>query len=138
MEPEQAQSRFRETITGMAQAEGRFIRQTGGRNLYGVTRLMVEPLERGQGLEFVNALESDALPQAYIQAIEEGVREIIQEGVLAKGVPAGYPIVDIRVTLLDGSHHETDSNPMTFKMAGAIGFKEAVRKARPIVIELDS
>jgi elongation factor G len=121
---------FKETITGTAQAEGRFVRQTGGRGQYGHVWLKVEPLERGKGFEFVNAIVGGSVPREYIKPTEEGVREAMETGVLA-----GYPMIDIRVTLYDGSYHEVDSSEMAFKMAGSIGFKEAVRKANPVLLE---
>ena len=124
---------FRETITTSAEAEGRFVRQTSGNNLYGIVWLKVEPLERGRGFEFVNALAEGILPQEYIKPIEEGVREGMENGVVR-----GYPMTDLRVTLFNGSYHEVDSRAMAFKVAGAIGLKEAVRKAHPIVLEPDT
>jgi len=121
---------FRETITTSAEAEGRFIRQSGGRNQYAVVWLKIEPLERGKGIEFVNALAEGVLPQEYIKSVEEGVRESLEQGILR-----GYPMTDLRVTLLDGSYHKVDSSAMAFKTAGSIGFKEAARRAHPIVLE---
>lgn len=128
------QTGFRETITTSAEAEGRIRRQVGGRGLYGVVRLRVEPLERGQDFEFVNALPPEnTLPDEYIKPIEEGVRESMEGGVVA-----GYPMTDLRVTLLDGSYTVVDSSAMAFKMAGSLGFKEAARKANPIVLGPDA
>ncbi|MCC6175968.1 MAG: elongation factor G [Chloroflexi bacterium] len=121
---------YRETITRPARAEGRFVRQSGGRGMYGVCVLEVEPLEPGTGFEFVNKIIGGVVPREYVPAIEAGVKEA-----LANGVVANYPIVDIRVRLVDGSYHEVDSNEMAFKMAGSIGFREAARKGAPQVLE---
>jgi len=121
---------YKETITGTAQAQGRFVRQSGGRGQYGDVWLKVEPMERGKGFEFVNGIIGGAVPREYIKPTEEGVREAMENGILA-----GYPMVDIRVTLFDGSYHEVDSSEMAFKTAGSIGFKEAARKANPVLLE---
>jgi elongation factor G len=121
---------FKETITSQAQAEGRFVRQTGGHGQYGDVWLRVEPLERGKGFEFVNAIVGGAVPREYVRPTEDGVREAMESGVLA-----GYPMIDVRVTLFDGSYHEVDSSEMAFKTAGSIGFKEAARKAHPVLLE---
>jgi elongation factor G len=121
---------LKETITTSAEAEGRFIRQTSGRNLYAIVRLKVEPLGRGKGIVFANALAEGVLPQEYIKPIEEGVRESAENGVVR-----GFPMTDLRVTLLGGSYHEVDSSAMAFKTAGAMGFKEAARRAKPVIFE---
>jgi elongation factor G len=121
---------FKETITSTAQAEGRFIRQSGGRGQYGDVWLKVEPLERSKGFEFVNGIIGGVVPREYIKPTEEGVREAMENGVLA-----GYPMVDLRVTLFDGSYHDVDSSEMAFKTAGSMGFKEAARKAHPVLLE---
>ena len=121
---------FKETVTSQAQAEGRFVRQTGGHGQYGDVWLRVEPLERGKGFEFVNAIVGGAVPREYVRPTEDGVREAMESGVLA-----GYPMIDVRVTLFDGSYHEVDSSEMAFKTAGSIGFKEAARKAHPVLLE---
>src|SRR5215831_2203416 len=121
---------YRETITSKAQAEGRFVRQTGGRGQYGDVYIRVEPLERGKGFEFVNAVVGGSVPREYIKPTEEGVREALESGVLA-----GYPLVDVRATLYDGSYHEVDSSEMAFKTAGSMGFRAAVEKAGPILLE---
>jgi elongation factor G len=121
---------YRETITKSAQAEGRFVRQTGGRGQYGDVYIRVEPLERGKGFEFVNGIIGGAVPKEYIKPTEEGVREALETGVLA-----GFPMVDIRATLYDGSYHEVDSSEMAFKTAGSMGFRAAVEKAGPILLE---
>ncbi len=121
---------FKETITSEAQAEGRFVRQTGGHGQYGDVWLKVEPLERSKGFEFVNAIVGGTVPREYIKPTEQGVREAMENGVLA-----GYTMVDVRVTLFDGSYHDVDSSEMAFKTAGSMGFKEAARKAHPILLE---
>jgi elongation factor G len=121
---------YRETITKTAQAEGRFIRQSGGRGQYGDVWIRVEPLEAGKGVEFVNAIVGGVVPREYIKPVEEGVREALESGVLA-----GYPLIDLRATLYDGSYHEVDSSEMAFKTAGSMGVREAARKAKPILLE---
>ncbi len=121
---------YRETITKQAQAQGKHIRQTGGSGQYGDVWLRVEPNERGKGIEFVNAIVGGVVPREYIKPVENGVREALDNGIIA-----GYPMVDVKVTLYDGSYHEVDSNEMAFKMAGSIGIKEAARKASPIILE---
>jgi elongation factor G len=121
---------YRETIRQRAEAEGRFIRQTGGRGQYGHVKLALEPTEAGTGVEFENEIVGGAIPREYIPAVEQGVREALETGVLA-----GYEMVDVKVTLLDGSFHEVDSSEMAFKIAGSIGVKEAAKHARPILLE---
>ncbi|MBI4236660.1 MAG: elongation factor G [Chloroflexi bacterium] len=121
---------YRETITQSARAEGRYIRQTGGHGQYGDVWLRVEPLEPGKGFEFVNATVGGVIPREFIPAVEAGVREAKDAGVLS-----GFPLVDIRVTLEDGSYHEVDSSEMAFKMAASIGFKEAARRAHLVLLE---
>ncbi|MEZ0360266.1 MAG: elongation factor G [Hydrogenobacter sp.] len=121
---------YKETIKRSAQAEGKFIRQTGGRGQYGHVVIDVEPLERGQGFIFENAIVGGVIPKEFIPAVEQGIREAMQNGVLA-----GYPVVDVKVRLFDGSYHEVDSSEMAFKIAGSIAFKEAVRKASPVLLE---
>ncbi|MGO8950108.1 MAG: elongation factor G [Ktedonobacterales bacterium] len=121
---------YRETITRNAQAEGRFVRQSGGRGQYGDVWIRVEPLERGKGFEFVNGTVGGSVPREYIRPTEEGVRETMEVGVVA-----GYPMVDIRATLYDGSYHEVDSSEMAFKTAGSMGFRNAVSKADPVLLE---
>jgi elongation factor G len=125
------QAGFRETITTSAEAEGRFARQSGGRNQFAVARLKVEPLEEGENLLFVNALaDADRLLPDYIQAVEDGVRESAQNGFLAD-----HPIIRVCVTLLDGASHPVDSSVMAFKVAGSMAFKEAIRKAHSVLLE---
>ncbi len=121
---------YRETITTQAQAEGKYIRQSGGRGQYGHCWLKVEPLERGQGYEFVNKIVGGVIPREFIPAVEKGVKEA-----MSKGVVAGYPLVDMRVTLYDGSYHEVDSSEVAFKIAGSIALQEAVKQAKPILLE---
>jgi elongation factor G len=121
---------FRETIRKKAEAEGKYIRQTGGSGNYGHCKLRIEPNEPGKGYEFINAIKSGSVPKEYIKPIDQGVQGAIELGILA-----GYPLVDIKVTLYDGSYHEVDSNEMAFKFAGSIAFKEAARKANPVLLE---
>jgi elongation factor G len=121
---------YKETITGKAVAEGRYVRQTGGRGQYGHVYLEVESLERGQGFEFVNKIVGGVVPKEYIPAVESGVKEAMESGTLA-----GYPVVDVRVTLTDGSYHEVDSSEVAFKIAGSMGFKECVKKAGQVLLE---
>ena len=121
---------YRETITQKAQAEGRFVRQSGGRGQYGDVWIRVEPLERGKGFEFVNGVVGGVVPREYIKPTEEGVKEALETGVIA-----GFPMVDVRATLYDGSYHEVDSNEMAFKTAGSMGFRAAAQKAGPILLE---
>jgi elongation factor G len=121
---------YKETITTSARAQGRYVRQTGGRGQYGDVWLEVEPLPPGSGVEFVNKIVGGVVPKEYIPAVEKGVREALEAGVIA-----GYPVIDIRVTLVDGSYHEVDSSELAFKMAGSIAVKAAVQKAGPIIKE---
>ncbi len=121
---------FRETIRKKAEAEGKYIRQTGGSGNYGHCKLRIEPNEPGKGYEFINEIKSGAVPKEYIKPIDQGVQGAIELGILA-----GYPLVDIKVTLFDGSYHDVDSNEMAFKFAGSIAFKEAARKASPVLLE---
>ena len=121
---------YRETLRNTVESEGKFIRQTGGRGQYGHVWLKLEPLPSGKGYEFVNGIVGGTVPREYIPAVDKGIQEAVQTGVIA-----GYPIVDVRVTLFDGSYHDVDSNEMAFKIAGSIGFKEGFRKARPVLLE---
>ncbi|MDR5693966.1 MAG: elongation factor G [Armatimonadota bacterium] len=121
---------YKETVRGRARAEGRYIRQTGGRGQYGHVWLEVEPLPRGSGIEFVNKITGGIIPKEFIPAVEAGVREAAESGVLA-----GYPVVDVRVTLYDGSYHEVDSSEMAFKIAGSLAFKEACARAQMVLLE---
>jgi elongation factor G len=121
---------FRETIRKKAEAEGSYVHQTGGSGAYGVCRLRVEPNEPGAGYEFINEIKGGAIPKEFIKPIDQGVR-----GALELGILAGYPMVDVKVTLYDGRYHEVDSNEMAFRFAGSIAFKEAARKALPVLLE---
>jgi elongation factor G len=121
---------YRETIRRAAEAEGRFVRQSGGRGQFGVVLLRLEPLGKGAGFEFVDATKGGVIPRNFIPAVEEGAREAAESGVVA-----GYPMVDIRVVLLDGKYHEVDSSEIAFKIAGSMAFKEAAQKAAAILLE---
>ncbi|MFY9269026.1 MAG: elongation factor G [Candidatus Manganitrophaceae bacterium] len=121
---------YRETIQARAEAEGKYIRQSGGRGQYGHVWLTVEPQEPGKGFEFVNKIVGGAVPKEYIPAVEKGVREAMTSGVVA-----GYPMVDFKATLTDGSYHDVDSSEMAFKIAASMGFKEAVKRANPALLE---
>jgi len=121
---------YKETVQKKVKQEGKFIRQTGGRGQYGHVVIEVGPLPAGQGFEFVDATKGGVIPREYIAPVERGVREALEGGVLA-----GYPMVDVRVALLDGSYHEVDSSEMSFKIAGSMALKDAARKAAPILLE---
>ena len=121
---------YRETITVPARAEGRYIRQTGGHGKYGHVRIEIEPRAAGAGFTFVDAIVGGVVPKEYIPAVESGIREALDNGVLG-----GFPVIDIKATLYDGSYHEVDSDEMSFKFAGSIAFKEAMRHAKPILLE---
>ena len=121
---------YKETITTPVKAEGKFIRQSGGHGQYGHVRIEMEPLDCGGGFQFADTIKGGVLSRAYIAAAEQGIREAIETG----GV-AGYPVVDVKVSLYDGSYHEVDSSEMAFKMAGSMAFKDGVRKGKPIILE---
>ncbi|MBI4298328.1 MAG: elongation factor G [Chloroflexi bacterium] len=121
---------YREAITSSAKVEGRFIRQTGGRGQYGHVWLEIEPLERGAGNQFENRIVGGAIPKEYIPAVESGVKENLQNGVIG-----GYPVVDVKVALVDGSYHQVDSSEIAFKMAASIALKEGLKRGRPILLE---
>lgn len=121
---------YRETLRRAVEHEGRFVRQSGGRGQYGHVYLRMEPKESGVGFEFENAITAGAIPKEYIPAVEKGVREAMENGVIA-----GYPVVDVKVTLYDGSFHEVDSSEMAFRVAGSIAFKEGARMASPVLLE---
>jgi elongation factor G len=121
---------YKETIRKMVEKEGRFVRQTGGRGQFGHVYLRVEPQSPGTGFEFDVKIKGGAIPREYIPAVEDGVMEAMENGSLA-----GYPMVDVKVTLLDGSYHEVDSSEIAFKIAGSMGFKAAVAKAAPVLLE---
>ena len=121
---------YRETITAQAEAEGRFVRQTGGRGQYGDVYLRVEPLGPSAGVEFVNAIVGGVVPKEFIPAVEQGVREAAETGVLA-----GYPLVGVRAVLYDGSYHPVDSSEVAFKIAGSMALKQAAEKGKPVLLE---
>ncbi|MGH9597146.1 MAG: elongation factor G, partial [Edaphobacter sp.] len=121
---------FRETIRKIAEAEGKYIRQTGGSGNYGHCKIRISPNEPGKGYEFSNDTKGGAIPKEYIKPIDQGIQDAMQRGVLA-----GYEMVDVKVSLYDGSYHDVDSNEMAFKIAGSMAFKEAARKAKPVLLE---
>jgi len=121
---------YRETVTKKVKVEGKFVRQSGGRGQYGHVWLEVEPQEAGKGYEFVDAIKGGVVPREYIPAVDKGIQEALDNGVLA-----GFPVVDVKVTLIDGSYHEVDSSEMAFKIAGSMGFKEGCAKATPVLLE---
>jgi elongation factor G len=121
---------YKETIKGVAKADGKFIRQTGGRGQYGHVSIEIEPLEPGKGFEFENKIIGGTIPREYIPAVEKGIKEAADRGILA-----GYPVVDIKAKLYDGSYHEVDSSEMAFKIAGSLAFKEAAKNAKPVLLE---
>ena len=121
---------YRETIRARVESEGKFVRQSGGRGQYGHVWLKIEPHEQGKGYEFVNGIVGGSVPREFIPAVDKGIKEAV-----ATGVVAGYPIVDVKVTLFDGSYHDVDSNEMAFKIAGSMGFKEGFRRAKPVLLE---
>ena len=121
---------YRETITGIAEADHKYVKQSGGRGQYGHCSLRVEPASEGKGYEFIDEVKGGVIPREYIPAIEKGVKEALQSGVVA-----GYPIVDVKVAVFHGSYHEVDSSEVAFKMAAIFAFKEACQKAKPILLE---
>lgn len=121
---------YRETIKGNSEAEGKFIRQSGGRGQYGHVWLRVEPLESGEGYEFVDEIKGGVVPQEYIKPVNKGVEEAMNKGVIA-----GYPVIGVKATIFDGSYHEVDSSEAAFKIAGSLAFQEAFKKAQPIILE---
>src|ERR1700756_5050433 len=124
------QVNYRETIRRHAEAEGKYIRQTGGRGQYGHAKIYLDPQPPGTGYEFVNDIVGGSVPKEFIKPIDQGIQEALEGGVLA-----GYPMVDVKATLYDGSYHDVDSNEMAFKIAGSMAFKEAARKASPVLLE---
>ncbi|WP_287417908.1 elongation factor G [Oceanithermus sp.] len=126
----QPQVAYRETITRMVDVEGKFVRQSGGRGQYGHVKIKAEPLPRGGGFEFVNAIVGGVIPKEFIPAVQKGIEEAMQSGPLI-----GFPVVDVKVTLYDGSYHEVDSSEMAFKIAGSMAIKEAVQKGSPAILE---
>lgn len=121
---------YRETIKTPSKAEGKFVRQSGGRGQYGHVYIELEPVEVGKGFEFVNKIVGGTIPREYIPAVEKGIKEALDTGILA-----GYPVVDVKATLYDGSYHEVDSSEMAFKIAGSMAFKDAAKKAKPVLLE---
>jgi len=121
---------YRETIRSAVEQEGKYVRQSGGRGQYGHVWIKIEPQEAGKGYEFENAIVGGVIPREYIPAVDKGIQEQLQNGVIA-----GYPVVDVKVTLYDGSFHEVDSNEMAFKIAGSMAFKEGARRAKPVILE---
>jgi len=121
---------YRETIRQHAEAEGKFVRQTGGRGQYGHVKITLDPAPAGTGFEFASEIVGGAIPKEYIAPVEEGIRQALDTGVLA-----GYEVVDVKVTLVDGSYHEVDSSEMAFKIAGSMALKEAARRAKPVLLE---
>ena len=121
---------YRETVKNSVEQEGRYIKQSGGKGQYGHCYLRIEPNERGKGFEFINAIKGGAIPREFIPSIEKGVR-----GALKAGVVAGYPVIDIKVTVYDGSYHEVDSSDAAFQVAGSMAFKDGCRRANPILLE---
>jgi elongation factor G len=121
---------YRETVRGTVEhVEGRFVRQTGGSGQFGVVYINLEPAP-ADGFEFVNKIKGGAVPSEYIPAVRKGIEEALETG-----VKAGYPMVDVRVTLVDGKYHDTDSSEIAFKVAGSLAFKEAARRAKPVLLE---
>jgi len=121
---------YKETITAPASAEGRFVRQTGGRGQFGVVELEIEPLKPGEGFQFERKIVGGAIPKEYLSSVEQGVREALENGVLA-----GYPVLDLLVKLVDGSYHPVDSSELAFKMAGSMGIQAAMKRAKPVILE---
>lgn len=121
---------YRETIRVPVEQEGKYVKQSGGRGQYGHCWLKIEPKEAGSGYEFVNAIVGGAIPREYIPAIDKGIQEQMENGVIA-----GYPVVDVKVTVFDGSYHDVDSSEMAFKIAGSMGFKDGAKKAKPVLLE---
>ena len=121
---------YKETVRRLADVDNKYARQSGGRGQYGHVKIKLEPNEQGKGYEFVNAIVGGVIPKEYIPAVDAGIQGAMQSGVLA-----GYPVVDVKVTLYDGSYHEVDSSEMAFKIAGSMAFKEAMRKADPVLLE---
>ena len=121
---------YRETIRATVESEGKFVRQSGGRGQYGHIWLKLEPQPSGKGYEFVNGITGGSVPREYIPAVDKGIREACETGVIA-----GYPVVDVKITAFDGSYHDVDSSEMAFKIAGSMGFKEGFRRAKPVLLE---
>ena len=121
---------YREAVRKSVEQEGKFVKQSGGRGQYGHVWIKLEPNEAGKGYEFVDAIKGGTVPREFIPAVDKGLRETLPNGVLA-----GFPVVDVKVTLFDGSYHDVDSNENAFKMAASMAFKDAMRKASPVLLE---
>jgi elongation factor G len=121
---------YKETITASSRAEGRFVRQTGGRGQFGVVWLEVEPLPRGTGFQFENKLIGGSIPKEYVNPVEQGIKEALETGIVA-----GYPVIDVKATLVDGQYHPVDSSEMAFKMAGSLGIQEGMKRGKPVLLE---
>lgn len=121
---------YKETITSSSEGEGRYIRQTGGRGQYGHCKIMIEPLKRGKGFEFVDRIKAGRIPKEFIPSIKKGIKEAIEIGILA-----GFPVTDVKATVVDGSYHEVDSTSIAFKIAGSLAFKDAASRANPVLLE---
>jgi elongation factor G len=121
---------YRETIRTTVNQEGKFVRQTGGRGQYGHVYVKIEPQEPAAGYEFVNAIVGGVVPKEYINAVDKGIKEQMENGVIA-----GFPVVDVKVTLYDGSYHDVDSSEMAFKIAGSMAFRDGAQKAKPVLLE---
>ena len=121
---------YRETINAEAEAEGKYIKQSGGRGQYGHAKIKLKPLERGSGFEFIDAVKGGSIPREFIPAVEKGIKEALE-----KGIQAHYQVVDVQVTLYDGSFHEVDSSEMAFKIAGSMAFQEGAKRAKPVILE---
>jgi len=121
---------YRETIRGTVESEGKHVKQSGGRGQYGHVWLKIEPNEIGKGVEFKNGIVGGTVPREFIPAVEKGVKEACETGVMA-----GYPVVDVKVTLIDGSYHDVDSDEISFRMAAIFGFKDGFRRAKPVILE---
>jgi elongation factor G len=121
---------YRETVRKPSKAEGKFIRQSGGKGQYGHVVMELEPLEAGKGFEFVSKIVGGSIPKEYVPAVAQGMKEACESGILA-----GYPLIDLKATLVDGSYHEVDSSEMAFKIAGSMAIRSAVEKASPVLLE---
>jgi elongation factor G len=121
---------YRETIRATVESEGKFVRQSGGRGQYGHCWLKLEPKAPGEGFEFENGIVGGVIPREFVPAIEKGIREALNNGIVA-----GFPIVDVKVTVFDGSYHDVDSSEAAFKIAGSMGFKDGCKRARPVLLE---
>ena len=121
---------YRETITKNSDAEAKFVRQTGGRGQYGHVKIKMEPNEEGGGIEFIDEIKGGNIPREFIPAVEKGIKEASETGVVA-----GYPVIDVKVRLYDGSYHDVDSSEIAFKVAGSMAFKDAVLRAKPKILE---